>query len=120
MLPTTTDVLVIGAGPPGLSVALSLTSRGRPVTIVDQQAERPHSTGREQARVGIKAGGAGESYSLGDVHLSGGAPTARSPLYCSPEGQLVSVPCPDGSYKVVANVPEASHEPDVTFIQQLI
>ena len=38
MLPTTTDVLVTGAGPVGLSVAVSLIARGRDVTIVDQQA----------------------------------------------------------------------------------
>lgn len=34
-----TDVLVIGAGPTGLTLAVSLLSRGRKVTIVDKQKE---------------------------------------------------------------------------------
>jgi 2-polyprenyl-6-methoxyphenol hydroxylase-like FAD-dependent oxidoreductase len=33
------DVLIVGAGPTGLAVALSLTARGRHVAIVDNQAE---------------------------------------------------------------------------------
>ncbi|MEV8635258.1 FAD-dependent oxidoreductase [Streptosporangium sp. NPDC051023] len=37
-LPTTTDVLVIGAGPTGLTVALSLAGQGFGVTVVDDQA----------------------------------------------------------------------------------
>src|SRR6266498_3915772 len=39
MLPTTTDVLVVGAGPTGLTAAVSLVARGREVTIVDNQDE---------------------------------------------------------------------------------
>ena len=39
MLPTTTDVLVVGAGPTGLTAAVSLVARGREVTIVDPQDE---------------------------------------------------------------------------------
>ncbi|MBG0827071.1 FAD-dependent monooxygenase [Planomonospora sp. ID67723] len=38
MLPTRTDVLVIGAGPTGLTVAASLCAQGRDVTVVDSQA----------------------------------------------------------------------------------
>jgi 2-polyprenyl-6-methoxyphenol hydroxylase-like FAD-dependent oxidoreductase len=37
MLPTTTDVLVIGAGPTGLTVAVSLAGRGLDVTVADAQ-----------------------------------------------------------------------------------
>jgi 2-polyprenyl-6-methoxyphenol hydroxylase-like FAD-dependent oxidoreductase len=39
MLPITTDVLVVGAGPAGLAVALTLAKRGVDVTVVDRQAE---------------------------------------------------------------------------------
>ncbi|MBI3224738.1 MAG: FAD-dependent monooxygenase [Mycolicibacterium cosmeticum] len=35
----TTDVLIVGAGPVGLTAALVLTQRGHVVTVVDQQAE---------------------------------------------------------------------------------
>ncbi|NEE04314.1 FAD-dependent oxidoreductase [Phytoactinopolyspora halotolerans] len=38
MLPTTTDVLVIGAGPTGLTLALWLAGSGHSVTVVDDQA----------------------------------------------------------------------------------
>jgi putative transposase len=39
MLPDTTDVLVIGAGPTGLTAAVSLAARGRSVIVADSQAE---------------------------------------------------------------------------------
>jgi 2-polyprenyl-6-methoxyphenol hydroxylase-like FAD-dependent oxidoreductase len=38
-LPTTTDVLIVGAGPTGLALAVSLAARGHDVTVVDAQAE---------------------------------------------------------------------------------
>ncbi|MEH1164851.1 FAD-dependent oxidoreductase [Micromonospora sp. CPCC 205539] len=41
MLPTSTDVLVVGAGPTGLATALTLARRGVEVTVVDQLAEPP-------------------------------------------------------------------------------
>jgi 2-polyprenyl-6-methoxyphenol hydroxylase-like FAD-dependent oxidoreductase len=37
-LPTTTDVLVIGAGPTGLTLAIGLAQSGHDVTVVDNQA----------------------------------------------------------------------------------
>src|SRR3569833_90990 len=242
MLPTTTDTLVVGAGPTGLSVALALLARGREVAVVDKQAEgqntsrasvvyshtlevlepygvsqrlaskgihatrftirdrdkvllvvpfdhlptafpytllvsqavtesvllervadlggqvhRPyelsrleqdhaqvtatfaggeqirarylvgadgmHSTVREQVHIRFPVGGAGESYSLADVHLtdgSNGIPRGEVAVYFAPEGQLVSVPFLDGSFKIVANVTEAPHEPDAAFVQRLL
>ncbi|MGW3601723.1 FAD-dependent oxidoreductase [Micromonospora sp. NPDC005161] len=41
MLPTHTDVLVVGAGPTGLATALTLARRGFEVTVVDQLASPP-------------------------------------------------------------------------------
>jgi 2-polyprenyl-6-methoxyphenol hydroxylase-like FAD-dependent oxidoreductase len=86
-------------------------------------ADGMHSTVREQAHIGFPMGGAGESYSLADVHLmdgSGGLPRGEVAVYFAPQGQLVSVPFADGSFKIVANVNDAPHEPDVAFVQQLL
>ena len=84
-------------------------------------ADGVHSTVREQARIGFGAGdAAGASYSLADVHLSGGLPTDEVAVFFSPDGQLVSVPFPDGSFKLVANVAEAPPEPELGFLQELV
>ncbi|SIQ58051.1 FAD-dependent oxidoreductase [Micromonospora avicenniae] len=45
MLPTSTDVLVVGAGPTGLATALTLARRGVDVTVLDQ-LDRPPTTSR--------------------------------------------------------------------------
>jgi 2-polyprenyl-6-methoxyphenol hydroxylase-like FAD-dependent oxidoreductase len=39
LLTSTADVLIVGAGPTGLAIALALTARGRRVAIVDKQAQ---------------------------------------------------------------------------------
>lgn len=44
MLPTHTDVLIVGAGPAGLTLAIGLAARGHAVTIVDAQAEAEHTS----------------------------------------------------------------------------
>ncbi|HEY0700505.1 MAG TPA: FAD-dependent oxidoreductase [Micromonospora sp.] len=44
MLPTTTDVLVVGAGPVGLVTAATLTRAGVDVTLVDRAAEGDHTS----------------------------------------------------------------------------
>ncbi len=80
-------------------------------------ADGMHSTVREQAGIEFPTGGSGDSYSLADVHLSGGVPRDEVAVYFSPAGQLVSVPLPDGTHKLVASVADAPHEPDVAFLQ---
>ena len=63
MLPTTTDVLVIGAGPTGLTVAVSLAGRGLDVTVID--AQRPATTPR-----GLPSSMPGRWRSLEDLGVS--------------------------------------------------
>jgi 2-polyprenyl-6-methoxyphenol hydroxylase-like FAD-dependent oxidoreductase len=65
-----------------------------------------------------KTSGSGSSYSLADVHLAGGVPRDEVAVYFSPEGQLVSVPFVDGTYKIVTSVDEAPRDPDVDFVQK--
>lgn len=74
-------------------------------------ADGTHSTVRQQAGIGFNASAAGASYALADVHLSGGLPADEVAVFFAPEGQLVCVPFPDGSYKLVANVAQAPPEP---------
>ena len=42
-----------------------------------------HSTVRAQARIGFETSGSGNSYSLADVHLSGGVPKDEMAVYTS-------------------------------------
>jgi 2-polyprenyl-6-methoxyphenol hydroxylase-like FAD-dependent oxidoreductase len=44
MLPTTTDVLIVGAGPAGLTLAVGLAQQGRLITVVDGQAASDHTS----------------------------------------------------------------------------
>ncbi|MFF7250800.1 FAD-dependent oxidoreductase [Embleya sp. NPDC008237] len=43
-LPAATDVLIVGAGPAGLTLALALTAQGRDVTVVDAHAVADHTS----------------------------------------------------------------------------
>src|SRR5690242_6345510 len=43
-LPARTEVLVVGAGPVGLTVAASLVGHGHEVTVVDRQAAAAHTS----------------------------------------------------------------------------
>ncbi len=67
-------------------------------------ADGMHSAVRQQAGIGFRTGGSGDSYSLADVHLSRGVPKDEVAVYFSPEGQLVAVPFIDGTFKIVARV----------------
>jgi 2-polyprenyl-6-methoxyphenol hydroxylase-like FAD-dependent oxidoreductase len=153
MLPTTTDVLVVGAGPTGLTAAVSLVARGREVTVIDNQEQgqntsrasvvysrtlevlEPYGVAQRLASQGIHA----RRFTIRDrdrvlmnvafdwlptaypyTLLVSQAVTEEVAVFFAPEGQLVCVPFPDGSYKLVANVAEAPPEPQVGFLQQLV
>ena len=53
-LPDQTEVLVVGAGPVGLTVAASLVGHGHDVTVVDRQTTGAN-TSRAASRRGAKA-----------------------------------------------------------------
>jgi 2-polyprenyl-6-methoxyphenol hydroxylase-like FAD-dependent oxidoreductase len=44
MLPSHTDVLIVGAGPAGLTLAVGLAQQGRRVTVVDRQSAGDHTS----------------------------------------------------------------------------
>ena len=48
---------------------------------------------------------------------SDGIPKDEVVVCYAPQGQLVRVPFPDGTFKLVANVSEAPEQPDVGFMQ---
>jgi len=79
-----------------------------------------HSTVREQAGISSKRDQAGASYTLADVHLTGGVPDDELVVYFSPAGHLVVLPLPGGIHRIVAHVDKAPEQPDVPFLQRLI
>lgn len=83
-------------------------------------ADGVHSVVREQARITSSRDNSGASYSLADVHLSGGVPDDELVVYFSSAGHLVVLPLPGGIHRVVAHVAEAPEKPDVPFLQRLI
>ncbi|MFI6388789.1 FAD-dependent oxidoreductase [Nonomuraea sp. NPDC050547] len=83
-------------------------------------ADGMHSTVREQAGIGFSGASYPESFSLADVRLSGGVPSEEVVLYFSPAGLVVVAPLPDGTFRIVATVDEAPHEPDVAYVQRLL
>ncbi|OIJ27849.1 FAD-dependent oxidoreductase [Nocardioides luteus] len=83
-------------------------------------ADGMHSTVRDKAGIGFPGGKYDESFSLADVRIEGDLPHDEVILYFSPEGTLVSAPLPDGSFRLVAPVPDAPEEPDVAYVQGLL
>ncbi len=83
-------------------------------------ADGVHSAVREQAGISSKRDQAGASYTLADVHLTGGVPDDELVVYFSPAGHLVVLPLPGGIHRIVAHVDKAPEQPDVPFLQRLI
>jgi 2-polyprenyl-6-methoxyphenol hydroxylase-like FAD-dependent oxidoreductase len=83
-------------------------------------ADGVHSTVREQAGIASDREKTGASYTLADVHLTGGAPDDELVVYFSSAGHLVVLPLSGGIHRMVAHVDEAPEHPDVSFLQQVI
>jgi 2-polyprenyl-6-methoxyphenol hydroxylase-like FAD-dependent oxidoreductase len=75
MLPETTDVLVVGAGPVGLTTATVLARRGVDVTVVDRQAEGDNTS--RAAVVHARTLEALETVGAAAPLVERGLPTAR-------------------------------------------
>lgn len=102
----------------GVTATISDGSTVRAEYVVG--ADGMHSTVREQAGIEFSGGAYGESFTLADVRLSGGAPDDEVILYFSPAGMVVVAPLPGGVHRIVATVDEAPHEPDTAFVQNLL
>ncbi|WP_129667621.1 FAD-dependent oxidoreductase [Phytoactinopolyspora endophytica] len=83
-------------------------------------ADGMHSTVREQAGIQFSGATYGESFTLADVKLAGGAPDDEVILYFSTAGMVVVAPLPGGVHRIVATVDEAPHDPDTAFVQTLL
>lgn len=83
-------------------------------------ADGVHSTIRGQAGIASKRDDSGASYTLADVHLSGGVPDDELVVYFSPAGHMVVLPLPGAIHRIVAHVEEAPEYPDVPFLQGLM
>ncbi|MEU1981280.1 FAD-dependent oxidoreductase [Nocardia sp. NPDC019395] len=83
-------------------------------------ADGMRSLVRDRAGIGFAGGSYAESFTLADVHISGGVPSEEVILYFSPAGLVVIAPLPDNRYRIVATVDEAPHEPDTAFVQRLL
>jgi len=102
----------------GVTATFSDGQRVRAAYLVG--ADGMHSAVREASGIAFAGSAYEESFSLADVHLSGGVPLDEVILYFSPEGMVVVAPLPDGVHRIVATVDEAPERPDVAFVQQLL
>jgi 2-polyprenyl-6-methoxyphenol hydroxylase-like FAD-dependent oxidoreductase len=83
-------------------------------------ADGMHSFVRGQAGIGFPGDSYEQSFSLADVHLSGGVPQDEVILYFSPAGLVVVAPLPAGRHRIVATVDQAPEHPDAAYIQGLL
>lgn len=83
-------------------------------------ADGIHSTVRDHAGIGFTGGAYDESFVLADVRLTGDAPVEEVVLFWATAGLTVVAPLPDGTFRIVAPVPEAPAEPSIDFIQRLL
>lgn len=83
-------------------------------------ADGIHSTVREHAGIGFAGGAYDESFVLADVRLTGDVPVEEVVLFWATAGLTVVAPLPDGTFRIVAPVPDAPAEPSIGFVQQLL
>lgn len=88
-LPASSDVLIVGAGPVGLAVAVSLLSRGRKVSIIDD-----HSVGENTSRAAVVYPGTLEALAPFGVAERLAAKGIRTPRFTIRDRDRVLTPVP--------------------------
>jgi 2-polyprenyl-6-methoxyphenol hydroxylase-like FAD-dependent oxidoreductase len=83
-------------------------------------ADGVHSVVRQRSGIPYEGTAAGESYSLADVHLTGGVPGDELVVYFSSAGHMVVLPLPGGIHRIVVHVKDAPELPTVEFLQEVL
>ncbi|MET9313268.1 NAD(P)/FAD-dependent oxidoreductase [Kribbella sp. NPDC003505] len=83
-------------------------------------ADGMNSTIRELAGLRMPGNTLELSLSLVDIRVASGLPTDEVALYFAAAGLLVVAPLPDGSFRLVAEVPDAPEHPDLAYAQRLL
>ncbi|MEU8226030.1 NAD(P)/FAD-dependent oxidoreductase [Kribbella sp. NPDC048915] len=83
-------------------------------------ADGMNSTIRELAGLRMPGNTLQISCSLVDVRVDGGLPVDEVALYFASAGLLVVAPLPDGSFRMVAEMPNAPEHPDLAYAQRLL
>ncbi|NIK55415.1 FAD-dependent oxidoreductase [Kribbella shirazensis] len=114
---------------PYAATGLAQTADGAEVTLDNADvikaqyvvaADGMNSTIRELAGLRMPGNTLQISCSLVDVRVDGGLPADEVALYFASAGLLVVAPLPDGSFRLVAEVPDAPEHPDLPYAQQLL
>jgi 2-polyprenyl-6-methoxyphenol hydroxylase-like FAD-dependent oxidoreductase len=114
---------------PYAATGLTQTADGAEVTldtgdVIKAQyvvaADGMNSTIRELAGLRMPGNTLQISCSLVDVRVDGGLPVDEVALYFGSAGLLVVAPLPDGSFRLVAEVPDAPEHPDLAYAQRLL
>lgn len=83
-------------------------------------ADGMHSVVRAAAGIAFQGDTHDESFVLADVRMDWPLGAEEVSLFFSPAGLVVVAPLPDGSFRVVATLPDAPTQPGVDDIQQLL
>ncbi|MFJ7592663.1 FAD-dependent oxidoreductase [Streptomyces sp. NPDC097617] len=119
-LPTRTDVAIVGAGPTGLALAVTLARAGVDFVLLDRQAE-----GANTSRAAVVHARTLEVLDeldpvFADVVMDWAPGRREVSLAFGAAGLTVVAPLPAGRYRIVTTVDEAPAEPDLAFVQALL
>ncbi len=79
-----------------------------------------HSKVRESAGIGFDGAAYAQTFVLADVRMDWPLGREEVSLFLSAEGLVVVAPLPHGRFRIVATVDQASHDPSVAIVQELL